>query len=185
VLFCPLAGSGFVNLSGCSRQAAVRRLDSGMGIRFRRCDGHTRRARAVHVPLEEKVAERRERQARSYADGGGSRDHSGDPIVRSDLLPPTGVLKKDCWRNRSGGWYKTRETGGYEKQAGGENKGARKKLAQETGGLKFSIPNLTHCWNPSFTNPTHLLKFAQAFQRMNSNVRILITESDFADQAVY
>ena len=43
---------------------------------------------------EEKVAERRERQACSYADGGGSRDHSGDPIVLPDLLLPTGVLKK-------------------------------------------------------------------------------------------
>jgi len=53
-----------------------------MGIRFRHYDGHTRRARAVHVPLEEKVAERRERQASSYTDGGGSRDHSGDPIAK-------------------------------------------------------------------------------------------------------
>ena len=52
----------------------------------------------AYSDVVKKVVERRERQARSYADGGGSRDHSGDPIVLPDLLLPTGVLKKDCQR---------------------------------------------------------------------------------------
>ena len=53
-----------------------------MGIRFQRYNDHTRRARAVHVSLEEKVAERREGQVGSYPDGGGFQDHPGrDPHV--------------------------------------------------------------------------------------------------------
>ena len=127
MLFCPLAGSGFANLSVCSRQAAVRRLDSGMGIHFRRYDGHTPRARAAHVPLKEKVAERWERQARSYADGGGSRDHSGDPIVRSDLLSPTGMLKKTAGRSFRRMVRDGEEQAGARSRRAGKIKGARNK----------------------------------------------------------
>jgi hypothetical protein len=149
-----------------------------MGIRFRR------RAQAVYVPFEEKVAERREKQARSYADGGGSRDHSGDPIVRSDLLPPGSFRRMEIERS-STRRSKREEQAGTRSRRAGKISVHEKKVAQETGVLKFSISSLPQCWSPSSTNPTHLLKFAQAFQRMNSNVRILITESDFTDQAVY
>jgi hypothetical protein len=76
------------------------------------------------------MAKRREKQARSYADGRGSRDHSGDPIVRSDLLPPESFRRMEIERS-STGRSKREETSGNEKQAGGENKRARKKVAQE------------------------------------------------------
>ena len=48
----------------------------------------------AYSDVVKKVIEKRERQAHNYADGGGSRDHSGDPIVLTDLLLSTGVLKR-------------------------------------------------------------------------------------------
>jgi hypothetical protein len=96
-----------------------------MGIRF----GVTMAILVVLEPfmllLEEKVAERRERQARSYADDGRSRDHSEDPIMCSNLLLATGMLK-GLPADRSGGW----KLNALVRDAAG----ARNKRVLEAGG---------------------------------------------------
>lgn len=96
-------------------------------------------------------------------------------------------LLKRLPANRSGGWK-------IERSSTRRSKREEQRYEKQTG--KISVHE-NRCFeifwflsdalleSRSFTTSIRLLKFAQAFQRMNSNVRILITESDFADQAVY
>ena len=76
------------------------------------------------------MVKRREKQARSYADGRGSRDHSGDPIVRSDLLPPESFRRMEIERS-STRRSKREEQAGTRSRRAGKISVHEKKVAQE------------------------------------------------------
>jgi hypothetical protein len=64
------------------------------------------------------MAKRREKQARSYVDGRGSRDHSGDPIVRSDLLPPESFRRMEIERSSTRRSKREEQAGTRSRRAG-------------------------------------------------------------------